>query len=110
MPHQNLALPQHGNRAAWAYKGGGQSFDAGFKPRSDGTHARKTSSFTSDNIEAKLKGSASFFEKKEAKKLLLLGDLEALMPQPTVSKSFLLFFSKKKRCQSSSPRHQIPAP
>jgi hypothetical protein len=37
----------------------------------------------------------SFFEKKEAKKLLLLGDLAPLSPQPARTKSFLLLFFKK---------------
>jgi hypothetical protein len=39
--------------------------------------------------------STSFFEKKEAKKPLLLGDLALPVPQPAVSKSFLLLFFKK---------------
>jgi hypothetical protein len=46
-------------------------------------------------------GRASFFEKKEAKKLLLLRALALSAPQPAVSKSFLLpqagrlFFKKE---------------
>jgi hypothetical protein len=42
-----------------------------------------------------VEGSASFFEKKEAKKLLLLGALATPTPQPPVSKSFLVLFFKK---------------
>jgi hypothetical protein len=38
---------------------------------------------------------ASFFEKKEAKKLLLLGAFALQVPTPAVSKSFLLLFFKK---------------
>jgi hypothetical protein len=40
-------------------------------------------------------GRTSFFVKKEAKKLLLLGALVRAVPQPAVSKSFLLLFFKK---------------
>jgi hypothetical protein len=39
--------------------------------------------------------SASFFEKKEAKKLSLLGALARAVPEPAASKSFLLLFFKK---------------
>jgi hypothetical protein len=42
-----------------------------------------------------VEGSASFFEKKEAKKLLLLGVVAPALPQPAISKSFLLLFFKK---------------
>jgi hypothetical protein len=42
-----------------------------------------------------VEGSASFFEKKEAKKLLLLGALATPVPTPPISKSFLLLFFKK---------------
>jgi hypothetical protein len=44
--------------------------------------------------------SASFFEKKEAKKLLLLGALAGRLPQPSVNKSFLLLFFKKEALPS----------
>jgi hypothetical protein len=37
----------------------------------------------------------SFFEKKEAKKLLLLGVVAISGPKPTVSKSFLVTFFQK---------------
>jgi hypothetical protein len=41
------------------------------------------------------RASASFFEKKEAKKLLLLWALAPSAPRPAVNKSFLLLFFKK---------------
>jgi hypothetical protein len=39
--------------------------------------------------------SASFFEKKAAKKRLLLGDLATPLPNPPGAKVFWFFFSKK---------------
>jgi hypothetical protein len=42
-----------------------------------------------------VKESASFFEKKAAKKLLLLGALAAPLPTPPISRSFLVLFFKK---------------
>jgi hypothetical protein len=39
----------------------------------------------------------SFFEKKEAKKLLLLGAVATPLPQPPGAKVFWFFFSKKNR-------------
>jgi hypothetical protein len=46
------------------------------------------------------KGRASFFEKKEAKKLLLLGALARCCHSPRLAKVFCFFFSKKKRLLS----------
>jgi len=46
-------------------------------------------------LSVKNKASASFFEKKEAKKLLLLREFARDVPRPAVSKSFLLLFFKK---------------
>jgi hypothetical protein len=46
-------------------------------------------------------GRTSFFEKKEAKKLLLLGALARPSPQPAISKSFLLLFFKKEALSST---------
>jgi hypothetical protein len=40
--------------------------------------------------------SASFFEKKEAKKLMLLGAFATPGLRPTISKSFLLLFFQKR--------------
>jgi hypothetical protein len=49
------------------------------------------------NLELEKEGSASFFEKKEAKKLSFTAGLGALMPAPAGAKVFCFFFSKKKR-------------
>jgi hypothetical protein len=43
------------------------------------------------------KASASFFEKKEAKKLLLLGAFDRLLPTPAGPEIFCFCFLKKKR-------------
>jgi len=51
----------------------------------------------------KEEGSASFFEKKEAKKLPLLRALTLVVPAPAGAKVFLLlFFQKKKRLLPTS--------
>jgi hypothetical protein len=48
-------------------------------------------------LELEKEGSASFFEKKEAKKLSFTAGLGALMPAPAGPKVSCFFFSKKKR-------------
>jgi hypothetical protein len=50
-------------------------------------------------VEAK-KVSTAFFEKKAAKKLLVLRDVAQAVPTPAVSKSFLLLFFKKEALSS----------
>jgi hypothetical protein len=51
--------------------------------------------------------SASFFEKKEAKKLSLLRALAPTAPTPTVNKSFLVTFFQKSNCFPSSLTHGL---
>jgi hypothetical protein len=48
--------------------------------------------------------SASFFEKKEAKKLLVLRVAATPAPKPSVSKSFLVLFFKKQPLFSTAGR------
>jgi hypothetical protein len=44
--------------------------------------------------------STSFFEKKEAKKLLLVWSMPVKPPMPQIAKSFLLLFYKKEALPS----------
>jgi hypothetical protein len=56
-----------------------------------------------------LRKATSFFEKKEAKKRLLLVPLARLVPQPAVSRSFLLLFFKKEALAYSRGRKRAVA-